>query len=214
MSETLEARETDPDRGVLERVAAGDVESFGVLVERHQDRLIGLCGRLLGDPEEAREATQEVFLKAYRNSARYRPRGRVYTWLYRIAVNHCLNRLRRRKIVQFLTFGEAGQGQHEDDALPFDPADPGPDAADRLADKERWRSVREQIDALPASQRTVLILAKLEGLSYREIADTLGITLGAVESRLFRAMRRLTKAQETPPRGVTTAQVSPDESCR
>ena len=88
--------EEDPDRGVLARVAEGDVESFGVLVERHQERLIRLCERMLGEPEEARDAAQEVFLKAFRKAGSFRPRGRVYTWLYRIAVNHCLNRLRRR----------------------------------------------------------------------------------------------------------------------
>jgi len=186
----------DRDRAVLERVAGGDVESFGVLVERHERRLVRLCQRLLQDPEEARDAAQEVFLKAFRKAGSWKPQGQVYTWLYRIAVNHCLNRLRRRKIVQLfsLTGRKSSAG---DDETPFDPADEAPDPAARLAARERWQATRKLIGDLPPGQRAVLVLAKFEGLSYRQIAETLGITESAVESRLFRAMRRLVEAQET-----------------
>jgi RNA polymerase sigma-70 factor, ECF subfamily len=198
---TDEPGSRDPDWGVLTRVAEGDTESFGVLVQRHQDRLVRLCERMLGDREEAREAAQDVFVKAFRKAATYRPRGQVYTWLYRIAVNHCLNRLRRRKLVRFLSFGEAGS-PGEDRETAFDPADDAPDAATRIETRERWQRTRKLIDELPAGQRAVLVLAKFEGLSYRQIAETLEITEGAVESRLFRAMQRLVKAQEKQGRGV------------
>ncbi len=199
MTEHQQPRDHDPDRDLLERVAAGDVESFGVLVRRHERRLFRLCERMLHDPEEARDAAQEVFLKAFRKAGSYRPRGKVYTWLYRIAVNHCLNLLRRRRLAQFLSFGEVGgPGDAEDgDGPEFEPEDSGPDAEQRLAARRRWRATREQIDALPAGQRAVLVLAKLEGLSYRRIAEVLEISEGAVESRLFRAMQRLRKAQDS-----------------
>lgn len=197
MTEQAQERQTDPDRGVLARVADGDVESFAVLVGRHETRLVRLCERLLGNPEEARDAAQEVFLKAFRKAGSYRPRGKVYTWLYRIAVNHCLNLLRRRRIAQFLSFGEVGRSPKDADDADFDPQDPAPGAEERLASRRRWQATRRLIDGLPASQRAVLVLAKLEGLSYREIAETLEITEGAVESRLFRAMQRLKTAQET-----------------
>ncbi len=186
----------DPDWDVLERVAEGDLESFGALVQRHQDRLIRLCERMLGDREEARETAQDVFLKAFRKAGSYRPRGQVYTWLYRIAVNHCLNRLRRRKLVRFLSLGDSGPADEDRDAA-FDPADEAPDAAARIEARERWQRTRELIDQLPPGQRAVLVLAKFEGFSYRQIAETLEITESAVESRLFRAMQRLVKAQET-----------------
>jgi len=197
MTAGAKTREEDPDRGILERVAAGDAESFGVLVERHQKRILHLCQRMLGDPEEARDAAQEVFLKAFRNAGRYRPRGKVYTWIYRIAVNHCLNRLRRRKVVRFLSFGGlGGPADGEEPETPFDPPDDAPDAAHRAQAKERWRRTRRWIAELPPGQRAVLVLAKLEGLSYRQVAEVLEITESAVESRLFRAMQRLTQAQE------------------
>lgn len=193
----LDAFPDDPDGPVLQRVVEGDVESFGVLVERHQERLWRVCERLLGDPDEARDAVQEAFLKAFRGAAGYRPQGRVYTWLYRIAVNHCLNRLRRRRVVRFLSFSSRG-GKDEDENEPasWDPADTGPDAERRLASRRRWLRIRSAVEALPDGQRVVLVLAKFEGLSYREIAEVLGITIGAVESRLVRAMRRLSAELE------------------
>ncbi len=192
-------QDPDPDRGLLERVAEGDVESFGVLVERHEKRLFRLCERMLQDPEAAKDAAQEVFLKAFRKAGSYRPRGKVYTWLYRIAVNHCLNLLRRRKLAQFLSFGEiGGPGDADDGARPeFEPEDTSPGVERQLEARRRWRATRELIDQLPAGQRAVLVLAKFEGLSYRQIAEVLEISEGAVESRLFRAMQRLRKAQET-----------------
>lgn len=189
------------DREILGRVAAGDVEAFEVLVERRQERLYGLCRRLLGDAEDARDAAQEVFLKVFRNAHRFRPRGRVSTWLHRIAVNHCLNRLRRRRVARFFSLGEprgggggngGGVGGGSDE---LDPPDDAPDPERRLADRRRWRRTRELIDRLPPGQRAVLVLAKFEGLSYRRIAEVMGITESAVESRLFRAMRRLEAAR-------------------
>ena len=191
MTQSAEAL-TDPDLPILLRVADGDVESFGVLVERHQPRLWRLCERMLGSAEDASEATQEVFLKAYRGCSSFRPTAKVSTWLYRIAVNHCLNRLRRRKLASFLSLAElAPKARGEPPEAEWDPADSGPDAERRLVDRRRWAKVKAAIDRLPLNQRSVLVLAKLEGLSYREISQTLGITESAVESRLVRAMRRL-----------------------
>jgi len=182
----------DPDRAVLERVAAGDVDAFAPLVERHQARLLRLCERLLHDPEEARDAAQEVFLRAFRNAPGFRPQGQVFTWLYRIAVNHCLNRLRRRRLVQFLPFG----GAADDEGPELEPAADAPDPGTAIDARRRWLATRRAIARLPAGQRTVLVLAKFEGLSYREIAAVLGLSVGAVESRLVRAMRTLERAQE------------------
>lgn len=181
----------DLDREALRRVADGDAEAFSVLVERHQERLLRVCRRMLTDSEEARDAAQEVLLKAYRNAASYNPRGKVYTWLYRIAVNHCLNRLRRRKVVRFLPWGSVGGGAPEDDGPPFDPPAEAPGPEEELAARRRWQRVRRAVADLPDGQRAVLVLVRFEGLSYKETAEVLGISLGAVESRLFRAMRTL-----------------------
>lgn len=181
------------DRELLARAARGDRDAFAELVEIHQDRVFSLCRRYLEDPEDARDAAQDVFLKVWRKAGSYRPRGQVSTWIHRIAVNHCLNRLRRRKIVRFLPFVQGAVG---DDTPDLDPEDPRPGPAESLESRRRWSATRRALDALPESQRSVLILAKFEGLSYKEIAETLGITVSAVESRLFRAMRRLEAAEQ------------------
>lgn len=190
------AKDDEDDLRALTRAAEGDADAFAPIVERHGARLHRLCRRLLGDPEEAAEAVQETFLKAFRKAADFQPRAKVSTWLWRIATNHCLNRLRRRRVVRFLTFGElATPAEAGDDAPPEpDPADAAADPARRLEAKERWKRIATAIDRLSPGQRAVLVLVRFEGRSYRRTAEILGVTVGAVESRLFRAMRRLEKA--------------------
>jgi len=190
--------EPGDDWAILARAGEGDGDAFTRLVERHQDRIVHLCERLLGERDEALDACQEVFLKAYRHARRAEPRGQLFTWLYRIAVNHCLNRLRRRRVVRFLSLGVAGAHEDGEEPRELDPASGAPDALARLESRERWRRTRQALDRLPESQRAVVVLAKFEGLSQKEIAASLGITEGAVESRLVRAMRQLSAAQEEP----------------
>src|SRR5262249_48231556 len=156
---------------------------------------------LLGDAEEARDAVQEVFLKAFRKAAGFRPQGQVYTWLYRIAVNHCLNRLRRRRLVQFARLAAPVTEREEGEAPPFDPPDAAPAPAAARAARRRGQATRRAIARLPPSQRAVLVLVRFEGLSYRETAEALQITEGAVESRLVRAMRRLVGEDATQEAG-------------
>jgi len=211
------AGETDADWELLARAASGEGDAFTILVERHQDRLVNLCFRCLGEREAARDAAQETFLKVFRHAGRVEPRGRFFTWLYRIAVNHCLNQLRRRKIARFFSFqGRGGprSGVEEQQGVAsreLDPADGAPDAEATLLARERWRRTRDLLEQLPENQRVVLLLARFEGLSGREIAETLGITEGAVESRLVRAMRRLTPQEERAPR-VSIREGGSDES--
>lgn len=193
------AGEVDADWSLLARAAGGDGDAFTALVERHQERMVGLCSRWLGDREEARDAAQEVFLKVFRHADRVEPRGRFFTWLYRIAINHCLNQVRRRRIARFFSFQGLSADRHPGggpEEAAFDPADDGPDAEAVLLARERWQRTRESLERLPESQRVVLLLARFEGLSGREIAETLGITEAAVESRLVRAMRRLAPQEE------------------
>jgi RNA polymerase sigma-70 factor (ECF subfamily) len=203
-TETLGRAAADPGWDALARVAAGETDAFVELVERHQERLLRLCERLLDDVEEARDAAQEVFLKAFRKAGDVRPQGQVYTWLYRIAVNHCLNKLRRRRLVRFLRWDDPAASEDTADAPAFDPPDGAPGPAAVLEARRRWLATRGAIAKLPAGQRAVLILARFEGLSYRQIAEVLGITEGAVESRLFRAMRRVEAAQEMNASRVST----------
>ncbi len=202
------------DWDLLARAAGGEGDAFTTLVERHQDRLVNLCFRWLGEREAARDAAQEVFLKVFRHAGRAEPRGQLSTWLYRIAINHCRNQVRRRKIARFFSFqglGEARDGGEEGAGTAFDPVDGAPDAEAALLARERWRRTRERLERLPENQRVVVVLAKFEGLSGRRIAEILGITEGAVESRLVRAMRRLAP-QEERERRVSTGEGRSDDS--
>ncbi len=214
-------RSVSPDLELLRATADGDSGAFEELVRRHQDRVIAVCQRLLGDREEARDAAQEVFLKVFRKAGRFRPDAKVSTWLYRIAVNHCLNQLRRRKVARFFSLGAAsdrggdgGRGGARGSAAtapagaagpvgrgggisllrPIDPVDPAPRPDAALTARRRWQATRRALDALPESQRAVVVLAKFEELSYDEIAEILGTSNSSVASRLFRAMRQLEKA--------------------
>ena len=204
-TDSVTAAAVDPGWEALARVAAGDVEAFAPVVESHQERLLRLCERLLGDAEEARDASQEVFLKAYRKASDVRPQGQVYTWLYRIAVNHCLNKLRRRRLVRFLRW----EVPEERDASAFDPPDGAADPAAALAARRLWQVTRQILARLPENQRSVLVLVRFEGLSYKQAAAVLGITEGAVESRLFRAMRRIEAAQEAGDSRVSKGEAEP-----
>ena len=201
-TESVTAAAVDPGWEALARVAAGDADAFASIVASHQERLFRLCERLLGDTEEARDAAQDVFLKAYRKAADVRPQGQVYTWLYRIAVNHCLNKLRRRKLVRFLRWDAPAEG----DSPAFDPPDTAADPAATLEARRRWQATRAAIARLPENQRAVLVLVRFEGLSYKQVAEVLGITEGAVESRLVRAMRRLEAAQEAESSRVSSTE--------
>jgi len=201
-TDSVTAAAVDPGWEALAKVAAGDADAFAPIVETHQERLFRLCERLLGDAEEARDAAQDVFLKAYRKAADVRPQGQVYTWLYRIAVNHCLNKLRRRKLVRFLRWDAPAEG----DFPAFDPPDRAADPAATLEARRRWQATRLAIDNLPENQRSVLVLVRFEGLSYKQVAEVLGITEGAVESRLVRAMRRLEAAQEAESSRVSSTE--------
>ena len=203
-TDPVAAAAVDPGWEALARVAAGNPEAFAPLVESHQERLLRLCERLLGDAEEARDAAQDVFLKAYRKAGDVRPRGQVYTWLYRIAVNHCLNKLRRRRLVRFLRWEDPAE-----DAPAFDPPDGAADPAVELEARRRWQATRRALSGLPQNQRSVLVLVRFEGLSYRQVAEVLGITEGAVESRLFRAMRRIEAAQEAEVSRVSMKEAKP-----
>ena len=194
-----ESVDPDPDWELLARVGAGDGPAFEELVERHHRRLLRVCERLLGDREEARDAVQEVLLRVLHKAGGFRPRALVSTWLYRIAVNHCLNVLRRRRIVRMLSLTATDEAGEEERAL--DPVEERPGPQRELAARREWRHVQRAIAALPPGQRAVLVLVRLEGLAYKEVAETLGITLGAVESRLVRAMRALERLRQSAQEG-------------
>ncbi len=176
------------DRSLLAAHVAGDPEAFGTLFGRHRDRLWAVALRTTGDPEEAADALQDALVAAFRRAESFRGDAAVTTWLHRIVVNACLDRLRRRKV-------------RLADPLPDDlddHADRGStatavvaDPADVAVDHERRAAVLAALDTLPADQRAALVLVDMEGYSVEETAAILDCAPGTVKSRCSRGRARL-----------------------
>lgn len=181
-----------PDEIALIKAAqSGDAEAFAKLVTSCQDRVVHVAYGYLHDRDEARDAAQEAFLKAYRALGRFNTRSSFWTWVYRITCNLCKDRLRKRARRPEISLEELGL-ENEEAPLPSNEPDPRTAASER----ELERKVRKHIQALPEKQRMVLILRELGGLSYQEIADTAGCKTGTVMSRLFHARRKLAAVLE------------------
>jgi RNA polymerase sigma-70 factor (ECF subfamily) len=160
------------DRALLAAHAAGDPDAFGELVRRHRDRLWAVALRTLGDREEAADALQDALVSAYRAAPGFRGDAAVTTWLHRIVVNACLDRVRRRRPTV---------------PLPADPA-PVDDRTDSIATR---LTVRAALAQLPAEQCAALVLVDLEGFGVAEAATILGVAEGTVKSRCSRGRARL-----------------------
>ncbi len=190
MSKLSEAKFQDPDEDerLVEACRKGDVESFGVLVEKYQKRMLNLAYRMTGDYEAACETVQETFLAAYRAISRFRGDAGFSTWLYEICLNQAKTRLKKERALSarrvFLDEPVEGEGE-----APFTkeaPAgDPLPD--EQLARKETQAKVQACIRELDEEYREVIILRDVQDMSYEEIGAVLHLRSGTVKSRLFRA---------------------------
>ncbi len=167
----------DSDGALVRACQQGDREAFDRLVERYQRGIYRLCYRYVNQHEDANDLAQEAFLKAWRAIGRFRGDSSFATWLYRIAVNACLNhRASRRPIAQELP-----------EALP----DPGKGAEERVLHDDEAERVRQAVSRLPDKQRATLILKVYHELSHEEVAEILGSTVGTVKSNLFHALANL-----------------------
>jgi RNA polymerase sigma-70 factor (ECF subfamily) len=167
----------DDDRTLLSAHVAGDPDAFGELVRRHRDRMWAVALRTLGDREEAADALQDACVSAYRAAGSFRGDAAVTTWLHRIVVNACLDRVRRRQVRP---------------AVPLETVTVDPVAAAESADTLTTRLVvRDALDRLPVDQRAALVLVDLEGRSVAETAAILGVPAGTVKSRCARGRARL-----------------------
>jgi len=165
---------TEDEEVLIRRCLAGEPDAFEPLVERYHRPLYRAAVRMLGDREEARDATQTAFLKAYKGLPSCDPRRRFFSWIYRILVNDCLNVLRARHPTEPLD---------EDAAYGIELNNAGP------ADAKR--RVRSAIRRLSAAQREVILLRHFAEMRYDEVAAALGISEATVKSRLFSARQRL-----------------------
>jgi RNA polymerase sigma-70 factor (ECF subfamily) len=178
------------DRALVERCRRGDVAAFEPLVERYRERVWRLALGYVRDREEAWDVAQEAFVRAWQALPTFRGQSAFYTWLFRIAVNVATDRVRQRA-ARGRAFGTDPVPEEEWERVMTDPAAGPEDAAARAEDRAR---IGRALQALPEHHRAIIMLSDLEGLSYREIAEVLGIPMGTVMSRLHNARKRLRQA--------------------
>ncbi len=169
------------EEGLLKRIAEGEKEIFGDLVLRHQDFIFNVVSKYVRIEEEARDLTQDVFLKAYENIEKFRGESKVSSWLYRIAYNLSMNWSERR----------SGRETQLDDELAETLAEP-PSLAEEIFEREaQLARVTAILAELPEKYRAVISLYYFEDKSYQEIAETLGLPMNTVKIHLLRAKERL-----------------------
>lgn len=166
------------DAVLLARVADGDHEAFTEIMKTHEDRVFSVCLRILGNREKALDATQETFLTAFRKAHQFEGKSTFGTWVYRIAVNTCYDQLRKQK-------------RRPAEPMPeyLDPADP---TAHETVEAAALRpEIQEALASLPPEFRTAIVLSDIEGMSLPDAAQTLGVPVGTMKSRVFRGRRLL-----------------------
>ncbi|MFC7490590.1 MULTISPECIES: RNA polymerase sigma factor SigM [unclassified Knoellia] len=177
------------DRALMAAHVAGDTEAFGEIFRRHKDRLWAVAVRTTGDPELAADCVQEGFINAFRRAGSYRGDAAVSTWLHRIVVNACLDRLRRERDV----LRRAG------DAADIDIID----THDRHGEAETGLDVRAALAGLPEHQRVVLVLVDMHGMPVAEVAELLEVPVGTVKSRCARGRSALAELLGRPAEGAS-----------
>ncbi len=172
----------DSDVALMQRVAAGDEAAFAILVERHQHAVVGTAAKMLGDPGEAEDIAQQVFLRLWTSAKRYQPTAKFTTFLFTITRNLVFNESRRRSRRRQISIEE----REEHGPVHADPeSDNRPDH--ELLHAELRHAIDQAIDALPENQRLAVVLRRYEGTSYEDIAEILGTSVSSVKSLLFRA---------------------------
>jgi RNA polymerase sigma-70 factor (ECF subfamily) len=173
------------DRDLMARLAAGDREALAPLMERHYQRLYRIALSYLRHPDDALDAVQETFVKAFQNANRWDGSVEAGPWLSRVAINESIDRWRRNRRRQ-ATFTPLAEGDHEPSL-----ADGGPDPDRRVLGRELRERLAVALGKLPERQRAVVVLRHYQEMSLEEIAETLEMRLGTVKSSLHRALGRM-----------------------
>ena len=176
------------DITLMLRVKTGDMEAFELLVEKHQHRVVGTVGRMLGGDADAEDIGQMVFLRVWKSASRYEPRAKFTTWLMTITRNLVFNEMRRRQRARFVPMEgseaeDAPRPQFEDTGA----AQPG----EELLKAEMQGAIDAAFASLPENQRTAVVLRRFENMPYEDIARVLRTSVPAVKSMLFRARTEL-----------------------
>jgi RNA polymerase sigma-70 factor (ECF subfamily) len=187
--EKMLAREADLE--MVRAVLGGDATAYRGLVEKYQTRVFTMVYGMVRNREDARDITQEAFVKAFNSLKSFRLEASFYTWLYRIAMNLAIDHTRKRKRREISGFEEDIASRDEDGGI--SDVHNADNPRKNLERKQLYDKIMESLDKLPADQKQVILLRELEGLSYKEISDVMGIPEGTVMSRLFYARKKMQK---------------------
>ena len=171
------------DEIIVERALSGDADAFGEIVRRWERRIFALTYGILGREEDARDATQETFLAAFRNLRGFRGEAKVSSWLHRIAVNQCLTRQRRAKVRKESALEDSPETEV---AVTVDES-----PASVVEGRQRTVAVRRALNGLPLELRQIVVMKEFEELTFREIAEALDMPLSTVKSRLYTGLKQL-----------------------
>ena len=178
----------EQEAAVIQAVLDGDVNAYEALVKEYEKNVYNLALRMTGNSEDAADMAQEAFIKAYNSLTAFRGDSKFSVWLYRIVSNVCLDFLRSRSRKQTVSLSTENDDGEE---VELDIADET-HSPEQLLDRSLSRdAVRRGLAALPPDHREILLLREIQGLSYEEIADVLGLEAGTVKSRIFRARKKL-----------------------
>lgn len=184
-------RDREADLELLKAVKAGDPTAYRGLVEKYQGRVYAMVYGMVRNREDARDLTQDAFVKAYNNLDGFRIESSFYTWLYRIAMNLAIDHIRKRQRQGTTSFEESIAARDEDGGIAEVHTEDDPRKT--LERKRLYEKIMDALDKLPADQKQVILLREMEGLSYKEISDVMDIPEGTVMSRLFYARKKLQK---------------------
>ena len=177
------------DEQLVENFKKGTSDALDRLIERYYEQVYKTCYHFLNNTHDAMDATQDVFIKVCQNLSAYQSNAKFRTWLYRVSVNHCLNVLRSKKRKKWLLpFADENRADPPNE-LQFTSNEKDPER--NTLDQERQQVIKKAIDSLPLDQKTAVILFRYQGLSCKEIAEVTNKSVSSVESRLFRAHKKL-----------------------
>ena len=192
--QATDALEEDVAR-LVQEASGGSMEAFDALIRRFQGRIYNLALRMVHNPEDAGDLTQEIFVKLHRSLGKFRGESRFSTWLYAVAINHCRTGLRKSRRIGFFesrSLDEPHDAAADGDARQaIEPVDPGATPSVSLEHRELGERIGAAVVGRPAELRTVLVLRDMQGLEYEEISRVLACSLGTVKSRLWRARFRV-----------------------
>jgi RNA polymerase sigma-70 factor, ECF subfamily len=185
-------QEAEEDRELINLAQQGDPAAFRRLVERHQRRAFSIAMGLVRDENDARELVQEAFLRVYRGLNSFQGGSSFFTWLYRIVTNLAIDLMRKpgRREAEL----QDNQSVDEDTEFPLVSRIDGADPIDVMRRREIALRIQTALDALPPYHRGVILMREVEGMSYEEMAQTMGVSKGTIMSRLFHARQKLQRA--------------------